>query len=267
MESCFYEGTVVHRRLTPLARTFPFRLFMTYVDLSELDTAFGRRGLWSTRFPAVARFRRRDYLGDPQVPLDESVRRLVEARIGRRPDGPIRLLTNFRTFGFTMNPVSFYYCFDADGRNVKTLVAEVRNTPWNERHCYVVDCTSPCDSSDALPECAKRMHVSPFLEMGMTYRWRVAAPGERLALAIENHAEDGMPFQVDLALRRVPISARSKLRMLIRYPLLTWFIFLRIYLEAWRVWRLGVPFVPHPGNQPDRPNSIHPIDSDEKVSA
>jgi len=267
MESCFYQGTVVHRRLTPLVRTFPFRLFMTYVDLSEMDMVFGRRGLWSTRFPAVARFRRRDYLGDPREPLDESVRRLIEARIGRRPDGPIRLLTNFRTFGFTMNPVSFYYCFDAAGRDVETLVAEVRNTPWNERHCYVVDCTPRDGSPIESPECAKEMHVSPFLEMGMTYRWRIAEPSDRLMLGIENHTDDGKPFQVDLALRRVPITSLNKLRMLIRYPLLTWFIFLRIYLEAWRVWRLSVPFVPHPGNRPDRPNSIHSLDSGEKVSA
>jgi len=264
MESCFFEGTVVHRRFAPLVRAFPFQLFMTYVDLGEIDAVFGRRGLWSTKFPAVARFRRRDYLGDVSEPLDESVRRLVVERLGRRPEGPIRLLTNFRTFGFTMNPVSFYYCFDAAGRVVETLVAEVRNTPWNERHCYVVDCALRGPSSDSSPESRKEMHVSPFLEIEMTYRWQVTAPGERLALAIENRTDDdGVPFQVDLALRRVPITALSKLRMLVRYPLLTWFVWLRIYLEAWRVWRLGVPFVPHPRTRSD---SLAHVDSGEQAS-
>lgn len=261
----------MHRRLTPVVRAFPFRLFMTYVDLCEIDSVFGRRGIWSTKFPAAARFRRCDYLGDPSEPLDEAVRRLVEERVGRRPEGPIRLLTNFRTFGFTMNPVSFYYCFDEADRNVETLVAEVRNTPWGETHCYVVDCSSHyesagCDSADELPECAKHMHVSPFLEMGMTYRWRIAAPAERLTLGIENRTEDGVPFRVELALERVPITARSRLRMLVRYPLLTWRIFLRIYLEAWRLWRLGVPFVPHPRHRPAL-NPTDSIDTGEKLSA
>lgn len=266
MKSCFYEGTVVHRRLTPVVRAFPFRLFMTYVDLSEIETVFGRRGLWSTKFPAVARFRRRDYLGEPRESLDESVRRLVAERTGRRPEGPIRLLTNFRTCGFTMNPVSFYYCFDAADRNVETLVAEVRNTPWGETHCYVVDCSSRCDSADELPESTKQMHVSPFLEMGMKYRWRLATPGEGLTLGIENRTDEDVPFRVDLALKQVPITTRSRLRMLVRYPLLTWFIFLRIYLEAWRVWRLGVPFVPHPRH---RSVSVpaDSIDTGEKLSA
>jgi DUF1365 family protein len=266
MKSCFYEGTVVHRRLTPIVRAFPFRLFMTYVDLSEIDEVFGRRGLWSTKFPAVARFRRRDYFGDPCEPLEESVRRLVAERTGRRPDGPIRLLTNFRVFGFTMNPVSFYYCFDATDTDVETLVAEVRNTPWGETHCYVIDCAKNGDPVAEQPECVKQMHVSPFLEMGMTYRWRIGAPAERLTLGIDNRTEHAVPFRVDLALARVPITARSRLRMLVRYPLLTWIIFLRIYFEAWRAWRLGVPFVPHPQHRPEF-NSTDSIDTGEKLSA
>jgi DUF1365 family protein len=164
-------------------------------------------------------------------------------------------------------------------------VAEVRNTPWNETHCYVIDCLRSSGSSDELPECSKEMHVSPFLEMEMAYRWRIAAPSDRLTLGIENRTADGMPFRVDLALKRVPITASSRLRMLVRYPLLTWFIFLRIYLEAWRVWRLGVPFVSHPRHRstPDRPNPTEPnspepnsietidtakfIDTTEKLSA
>ena len=137
--TCFYEGTLRHRRWTPVRHMFRFPLFLVYVDLAELDRLFGRPGVWSTRRLALARFRREDHLGDPQEPLEQSVRELVQSRLGFRPQGSIRLLTHFRYFGFQMNPLSLYYCFDAGGRLVEAVVAEVNNTPWNEQFCYVLD--------------------------------------------------------------------------------------------------------------------------------
>ena len=148
MRSCLYEGTVVHRRFAPMEHSFRFRLFLVYVDLDELESLFGRRGIWSTRSPAVARFRRADYFGDPDRPLTDCVRELVEEQTGNRPKGPIGLLTNFRYFGFEMNPVSFFYCYDSTGQHVEAIVAEVHNTPWNEKHCYVLNFA---DAAPTLP--------------------------------------------------------------------------------------------------------------------
>jgi hypothetical protein len=83
--------------------------------------------------PALAWFRRRDHFGDPSLPLDVYVRDLAEQKTGRRPQGPIRLLTHLRYFGYCINPISIYYCFTPDGAEIDTLVAEVTNTPWGER--------------------------------------------------------------------------------------------------------------------------------------
>ena len=105
------------------------------------------------------------------------------------------MLTNFRYFGFGMNPVSFYYCFDTAGERVETVVAEVSNTPWNERHCYVLsfavsdaaamhlhdEQTGTESQSTGRFENPKEFHVSPFMPMDMTYRWRVTEPRELLA--------------------------------------------------------------------------------------
>ncbi len=88
--------------------------------------------------PGLVRFRRSDYLGDPAQPLDEAVRSLVASRCGSRPEGPIRVLTHLRTFGHCFNPVSFYYCFEAGGEQVQSVLAEVTSTPWGERHAYVL---------------------------------------------------------------------------------------------------------------------------------
>ncbi len=115
MNSALYVGQVRHRRLSP-RHEFRYRIFQVYLDLSELDGVFRERWLWSTSGPNVAWFRRKDHLGDCAVPLERAVRDLVEQRTGRRPSGPIRLLTHLRYLGFVMNPVSFYYCFDVVGK-------------------------------------------------------------------------------------------------------------------------------------------------------
>jgi DUF1365 family protein len=244
--SCFYEGELLHRRFAPQRHDFRYRVFLTYLDLAELPGLFDGKWLWSARRPNLAWFRRGDYLGDSSESLDESVRSLVEARTGRRPLGPIRLLTNLRHFGVRMNPLSLFYCFDASDQRVESVVAEVTNTPWNERHHYVLDLRGQSSAPCLETRHRKELHVSPFFTMDLEYRWRLSAPGERLAVQISAENLGSRRFIGALRLQRKPFDAWQAARLLVRYPCMPAQVFLGIYLQAWRLWRKGVPFVPHP---------------------
>lgn len=246
--TCFYEGTVHHRRFAPVDHRFRYRVFFAFLDLDEVDRLLGRGWLWGTRLWAMARFRRTDHFGDPQEPLSESVRDLVEERIGRRPNGPIRLLTNLRYYGYVLNPVSFYYCYSVDGQTVDALVAEVTNTPWGERYCYVLD--RPCEDDGlqlARMEHEKRFHVSPFMALEQQYVWKLREPGNDLRLAIASFENNCKVLEASLVLERRCWSRWNKLRLLLQYPWLTVKVFLAIYWQALRLWIRRVPFVPHPG--------------------
>lgn len=266
MESCLYEGWVTHQRAGDVRHAFRFPLAMLYLDLDELDVVFRRRWCWSTRGPALAWVRRADHIGPPDVPLAEAVRALVAGSTGRWPAGPIRLLTHPRYAGYVFNPLSLFYCFDATGTRVETIVADVTNTPWGERHQYVLgvgtegrdrspDLVSQATpaGTDTVARHAKAFHVSPFLPMALDYDWRLGRPGAELDARITAtpqggaRASTGAPvFTATLALRRRPIDGRTLAGVLLRFPLQTVQVVAGIYWQALRLWWRGAPFHAHP---------------------
>lgn len=247
MNSCIYTGHIRHIRYMPVKNSFRYRIFLMCLDLSELDQVFQGRLLWSVEKMNLAFLRRKDHFGDPQCSIEESVRQLVADKTGQRPDGPIRMLTHLRYFGYCFNPATFYYCFDTAGEQVETIVLEVHNTPWREMHCYVMPCSdSSSDGQNWKFKQAKEFHVSPFLPMDIEYEWSFSAPGEQLRVHMVDYHQKKRIFQADLKLTQLPITGGSLSRILVVYPLMTMKVTAGIYWQALRLWLRGAQFYSHP---------------------
>jgi hypothetical protein len=252
VESALYFGSVRHRRFAPVVHALAYPIFQLYADLDELDALFAGSWLASARRPAWAWLRRRDHFGDPEKPWTETVRDAVAERVGRRPAGAVRLLTHPRTLGFRMNPVSFFYCFEPDGA-LGAIVAEVTNTPWDERHLVVLDAVAGRRGRIVERRFAKQFHVSPFFPMDLDYRWRFTPPGARLGVAMESFRAGAKLFDATLALHRRALTPTNLRRALFGYPALTLRVFLWIHLHAGLLKLRGARFHPHPKHRTPLP--------------
>jgi DUF1365 family protein len=246
-------------------------LCMLYIDLAELDEVMSMSVLLSGEHVAPLRVAREDYLGPTGVSLDVAVRERVRLETGLRLAGPIRMLTHPRHMGFVFNPVTFYYCFDADDARVEAIVAEITNTPWMERHAYVLDVRQSARRGGGRGwRFQKVFHVSPLLPMDLDYEWILTEPiarrnaqlgrrpgggGDPVAGAARlgvqmNLTRAAEPvFDASLSLQRRELTPAGLRRMLVRYPMMTAQVVARIHWEAVRLWLKGARAYPHPGGR------------------
>lgn len=254
MHSAIYRGTLRHRRFHPQRHEFSYQSTLFYIDLDELPTLFSGASGWSLEGKGLGRFCRADYLGDPDVSLKHAVQQEVLRLLGDCPMGAVRMLTNLRIWGMCFNPVTFYYLFDTQADHPSVILAQVNNTPWNERYCYALRCDPATGRVDTRFE--KQFHVSPFNPLCMDYRWVSTSPADQLMVHMENHGAISMANQrndsvihmdATLTLRREPWARRSLQKILWLQPWLAIKVPVAIYWQALKLLIKRVPVYDHSG--------------------
>jgi len=248
-QSAIYTGTILHSRNYPDSNQFRYNLFMLYLDIDELPNLFQSFRFWSYNKPNLGSFRRSDYIGPTSCSIREALQKTVFEKTGTKIDGPIRMLTHLRYFGYVFNPVTFYYCFD-DAEHLVAVVSEIENTPWGERHTYVTINERHTMNAPMTRTFDKEFHVSPFLPIDMKYIWSFSVPGvqERSELLIHMQAmkKNAETFNAHLNMKRQEINSRSLNWMLFRFPFMTLQVIAGIYWQALKLYLKKATFYSHP---------------------
>lgn len=243
------EGSVVHRRHETASHQFTYPVSQVWIDPDRPDDLCSKHWAWSATRPSPARFRRGDYGPEPAGSLGAYARQEVAEVLGRPIDGPVRMITQVRRWGWLFNPITVFLVWDDTARTHAAspagAVLEVTNTPWKERHRYPIELRP--DGTSLRATFAKNLHVSPFLGMDYRYDLRIADRDDRVAIDIDVIDPSGkIAMHTALRTERVPASSDALAASLRSTPLPTHRVSAGIHAQAARLWRKGVPFVSHP---------------------
>ena len=236
LNSCLYSGVVGHCRYKPTLHRFSYSIFLFALDLDELNSLPDLGWWFKIKRTALMSFRPSDYLDHQAELTRQTVWHKVASLGGELLDGQVIFVGQVRCLGFYFSPVNFYYCHEANGE-LRYLLAEVSNTPWNERHCYLIDARTQAP----IP---KAFHVSPFMDLNMTYHWRFSPLEDVLNLQITNQAEERL-FNAAMRLDRKPLTKAELRAQWLRIPAMTIKTVASIYWQALKLYWKKVPYVPH----------------------
>lgn len=249
MESALYFGKLRHRRFQPRRHQFTYDLFMAWLDIDRIPELMRISPFLSHNRFNWASFCDRDHFGDPRVSLRERVRQDAAAQGISLPDGPIFLLTHLRYLGYVFNPISLFYCYDAD-ESLRVVLAEVNST-FGETHNYWLHAGNEQASGKSRRyRCPKALHVSPFMGMDLDYQFVLTPPGDGLVAHMNTLAGAESFFDATLNLHREPWDGRSLHRALLAHPWMTTKVIAAIHWEALRLWAKKVPVFTHPARLP-----------------
>lgn len=243
--SYIYTGKILHRRYIPKEHSFIYSLYMLAIDVADIEKMPSSHGLFGFNWYNPLRFCEKDYLkGDP-LPLKERIKDKVIQLNGHKEISKIVMLVQTRCFGLYFSPANFYFCFDKNDLCTQMLV-EVSNTPWNERHYYLVNLSETLIDLKT----KKQFQVSPFMEMEMDYFWKVKPPlNTNISINIENRKNNSLDsiqekvFTANLAMTKIPFTKKNISKTLCAMPFMTLKIVLAIYWQALRLLFKRIPFL------------------------
>lgn len=247
--SALYFGKVMHRRLRPFVHDFTYRVFSLYLDLDSLAADARRLRLFSHNRWNLFSFHDRDHGARDGSPLKPWVEHHLAAAGIDLAGGPVRLLCFPRVLGYVFNPLSIWFCFHADG-DLRAVLYEVRNT-FGDKHGYLVPVAPGHRRGTTIVQGAdKDFYVSPFIAMEQHYAFRLAEPGEKLAVTISQGGPEGAQMVARHSGRRRALDDRALLFAFVAYPLMTVKVIAAIHWQALRLWLKGARLAPRPAADP-----------------
>ncbi|HHP0458732.1 TPA: DUF1365 domain-containing protein [Vibrio harveyi] len=259
MNSRLFIGNVRHRRFTPIKHELNYSIFMPAIDVDELEALEKKVWGFGSRWWHWARFKRSDYIGGKGC-VKSAVQDKLEALAGVRLTGKVIAVCHLRYLGLYFSPVNFYYVYNKEGE-WKYLLAEVSNTPWNERHYYAVAADEQDEEFGW--EQNKAFHVSPFNPIDQLYRWKIKPLTDKLNIHLECHKGE-KHFDATMAMKAKPFSSNALLKCLIVTPIQTVKVMVGIYWHALKLWIKGAPFYSHPKYAQSSKGEANHVGEDKK---
>lgn len=238
-DASLYVGEVMHRRTRPKAYEFRYRVFSLLLDIDRIGETARRCRWFSHNRLNIFSVRDRDH-----GPRDGSaLRPWIDARLREagmaEAAASVRLLCMPRVLGYGFDPLSVWFCHDAEGR-LRAVLYEVKNT-FGDQHGYLLPVAA--DASFPVEHAfAKKFHVSPLIGMNAQYRIRIAPPADRLAVLIRESDAEGEFLVASQDGTRREMTDRALLRLFFSVPLMTMKVIAAIHWQAVRLMLRGVKF-------------------------
>lgn len=236
-----YCGKVMHQRLSPFGHRFSYSVFSLLVDIDRLEELGRMTTLLSVDRPGVLSFHTRDHVEQERETVRAFADRLLAKAGIATPAERILLLAFPRMFGYAFNPLSTYFAYDAQGKLIAVVYA-VRNT-FGERHSYVAPVLPGEESAAGIRQSrTKIFHVSPFMDMGLRYHFRILPPGKTVRIRIHETAGNEPLLAATFNASAVLLNTANLLRCVLRFPLMTMKVMAGIHWEALRLLLKGARF-------------------------
>lgn len=242
-----FEGTVSHSRSTPVDHTFTYRMFQIWVDLKKTAEIDSISRWWSTKTFNLVRFKRQNYLPSEKSLYDEACS-TIKLHTNNDFSGNAFLLANLSYWGMCFNPIVFIACYEDN--ELRYLITEVHNTPWNERFIYVHDTHANNKQTNSKgyhqADFDKAFHVSPFMPMNLQYRWKYRIDKSSFFIKMTLQQKGQSIFNATMKLNGTQLSRQKANLLPFRYPLICAKVIAAIYWQALKLWLKRIPTFRHP---------------------